>query len=139
MTHYYKITTYMNDNANILKLFNDHFIEFLDDLQDILPENGDILSVKGALLNARKTNPRLIIKIWKEKVVDVYRDQINKGDMDFFIEKNYENDISDIEDSNKMIKKINVLKSLIRDMNEQNQITSMKYIQNLTKISDLYN
>lgn len=129
----------MNDNANILKLFNDHFVEFLDDLQEILPENGEIVSVKGAFLNARKTNPKLIIKTWKDKVVALYRDQIIKGDMTFFIEKNYENDISDLEDSNKIIKKINILKTLIHDMNEKNQITSMKYIQNLTEISELYN
>lgn len=127
------------DKSNILKTFNDHFVDFVEDIQNVFPNDPDILASKTALLAIRKANPRLIIKIWNEHIVSKYKDHIMNGDLSFFIDKDYSADLSDMDSASSIVKKINVLREPIRNMGSENQEKCMKYIQNLTKLSQLYN
>ena len=70
---------------NILTAFNDHFFEFVSDVQSVFPNDTDILTAKNALVLVRKANPKLIVKIWKSHVVGKYRDEIQAGNIDFFL------------------------------------------------------
>ena len=81
--------------ANILTAFNEHFLEFLNDVQSVFPEDADILAAKNALIAVRKANPKMIVKIWKSFIADKYRAQIEAGDMGFFIDKDYASDLCD--------------------------------------------
>jgi hypothetical protein len=127
------------DNSTILKTFNDHFIEFLDDVQSVFPDNADILTAKNALLALRKANPVLIIKVWKDYIVLKYNDRIMSDDISFFIDKDYVEDVSDMGSSATIVKKINILREPVRNMGKENQEKVMKYLKNLTKLSKLYN
>jgi len=80
----------------------------------------------------------MIIKIWKTHIVDKYMDQIEKGDISFFIDKDYSDDLSATYFSNKIMEGIDRLRNPIREMTLENQQKTMKYIQNLTKLSILY-
>lgn len=123
--------------TNILTAFNDHFVDFLNDVQSVFPEDVDILTAKNALIAIRKANPKMIVKIWKAFIADKYRDEINAGNMDFFINKDYSNDVSSSQNSDKIMESINRLRGPIRNMTKENQSKTMKYIQNLTKLSEL--
>jgi selenocysteine-specific translation elongation factor len=125
-------------NSNILSAFNDHFVEFISDVQCVFPENADVLTAKNSLMMIRKANPKMIIKIWKTNIVDKYRNQIENGDISFFIEKDYSNDLSKAEYSDKIMEGIDRLREPIKQMSEDNQQKTMKYIQNLTKLCILY-
>ena len=123
--------------SNILTAFNDHFIEFLNDVQSVFPEDADILTAKNALTAIRKANPKMIVKIWRVFIADKYRDQITAGDITFFIDKDYGADVSTAQNSDKIMDSINRLREPIRNMGPENQAKVMKYIQNLTKLSEL--
>jgi hypothetical protein len=123
--------------SNILTAFNEHFIEFLNDVQSVFPEDTDILAAKNALIAIRKANPKMIVKIWKTFIADKYRDQIEMGNIGFFIDKDYASDVSTSDNSDKIMGSINRLREPIRNMGVDNQSKVMKYIQNLTKLSDL--
>ena len=43
-------------SSNILTAFNDHFVEFISDIQNVFPEDHDILVAKNSLLAIRKMN-----------------------------------------------------------------------------------
>jgi hypothetical protein len=124
---------------NILTAFNDHFFEFVEDVQNVFPDDPDILTAKNAFLLARKANPKMILKIWKMCVVDKYRTEIESGDIEFFINKDYQNDISSSPYSDKITEAIDRLRNPIKLMEKENQTKSMGYIQNLTKLSDMLN
>jgi hypothetical protein len=129
----------MTSQSVILSKFNEHFVEFISDIQAVFPEDVDILSAKNSLLMIKKANPKMIIKIWKTHIVDKYMDQIEKGDISFFINKDYSGDLSkSYFSSNKIIEGIDRLRNPIREMTPENQQKTMKYIQNLTKLSTLY-
>ncbi len=123
--------------SNILSAFNDHFMEFLNDVQQAFPENLDILSAKNALITIRKANPKMIVKIWKVCIADKYRSYINDGNIDFFINKDYTSDINGSASSDKIMESIDRLRTPVMNMDPSNQAKVMKYIQNLTKLSDL--
>jgi hypothetical protein len=125
-------------SANILTAFNDHFVEFISDVQSVFPENADVLTAKNSLMMIRKANPKMIIKIWKSNIVDKYRTQIENGDISFFIEKDYSCDLSKAEYSDKIMEGIDRLRQPIKDMAIENRAKTMKYIQNLTKLSIVY-
>ena len=122
---------------NILSAFNEHFIEFVSDIQSVFPEDHDILVAKNSFIAIRKANPKIIVKMWNIYIVNKYKTQIENGDITFFIEKDYSQDISKAEHSDKIMEAINRLRHPIKNMTLENQQKTMKYIQNLTKLAAL--
>ena len=123
---------------NLLTAFNDHFVEFLSDIQRVFPEDVDILTAKNALLTIRKTNPKIIVKIWTTCVVGEYKKEIDAGDIAFFINKDYTKDIATSNSSDKITESIDRLRNPVKQMSAEDQAKVMKYIQNLTKLATLY-
>jgi hypothetical protein len=123
--------------SNILSAFNDHFVEFVTDIQKVFPEDVDVLSAKNSLLAIRKANPKMIVKIWNTFIVGKYKAEIEAGNLDFFMNKDYSSDISVSQNSDKIMESIDRLRQPIRNMSSENQSKVMKYIQNLTKLSEL--
>ena len=123
--------------TNILTAFNDHFEEFVNDIQRVFPDDTDILTAKNSFLAARKANPKLIVKIWKLYVVSKYREEIEAGNIEFFINKDYKNDVSISPYSDKITESIDRLRDPVKKMNKDEQAKTLKYIQNFTKLSDL--
>jgi hypothetical protein len=125
--------------SNILSAFNDHFSEFLTDVSNVFPTDADILTAKNSLTLVRKANPKIIIGIWNTHIVLKYKDAINKGDISFFIEKNYVEDLNQSANAGKIMEAIDRLRNPIKMMSFTDQQKTMKYIQNLTKLSEAYN
>ena len=122
---------------NILTAFNDHFLEFVNDVQAVFPEDADILSAKNSLITIRKANPKMIVKIWNTFIVGKYKAEIEAGDLDFFMNKDYSADLSVSQNNDKIMESINRLRDPIRNMRPDNQAKVLKYIQNLTKLAEL--
>ena len=120
---------------SILTAFNDHFFEFVNDIQEIFPDDHDLLVSKNSLMVVRKANPKMIVKIWNAFIVDKYKPQIERGEIAFFIDKDYSMDLENAQNANHIIEAINRLREPIRMMTPQEQAKTMKYIQNLTKLS----
>jgi len=123
--------------SNILTAFNDHFADFINDVQSVFPEDVDILTAKNALIAIRKANPRMIVKIWNSFIVSKYRSEIAEGNLEFFMNKDYSADVSNSQNSDKIMESIDRLREPIRNMGPENQAKVMKYIQNLTKLAEL--
>ena len=126
------------DKKTLLKAFNDHFDEFVQDIVTIFPDNLDIRSAKSSIQLLRKANPRLLIGIWNNYISSKYSDQIEAGDISFFIDNDYTDDVSAMESSTQIMEAVDKLRQPIRDMGDDNRDKTMKYIQNLKKICDLY-
>jgi hypothetical protein len=128
----------MSNKSSILTAFNEHFVEFLNDVQMVFPQDPDILAAKNSLLLIRKANPKLFIKAWVSYVVGKYHTMIEAGNIDFFIHKDYSEDLSETENQSKIIDGINRLRKPISTLSQENQEKVMKYLQNLNKLAILY-
>ncbi len=126
----------------LLTAFNDHFMEFVNDIHEVFPNDVDILSAKNSFSMIRKMNPKLLIKSWDSLVVGKYQGAIESGDLSFFMNKDYTSDLKDVPNNpnaERITSAIDRLRTPIKSMSPDNQAKIIKYIQNLTKISNLYN
>ncbi len=125
---------------SFLKAFNNHLLEFVDDIIKVFPHDSELKTTRIFLYGLTKAKPSSIIKIWKLYIIKPYCREIENGNYTFFIEKDYVWDVGEGIDGNKndMLESIGKLKQKIRDMEETNKKKAMKYIQNLTKICNLY-
>ena len=125
---------------SILKAFNNHFIEFLDDVLNVFPDDKNIKTAKYYISGVIKINPSLVVKAWHEYVVIPYSEQINKGEWSFFASKDYKTDIGTSEqyNSEKVLGAIELIRNKASHMSKNNQEKIVKYIQNLSKLSIMY-
>lgn len=121
--------------TNIVTVFNDHFAEFVSDIQSVFPDDADILTAKNALLTIRKANPKLLVKIWIKYVYTPYKEQIEAGDINFFLTKDYASDLAKNDNADKIMESIDRLRNPVKEMSSENQAKTMKYIQNLSKLA----
>ena len=121
--------------TNLVTVFNDHFAEFVNDIQSVFPDDADILTAKNALLAIRKANPKLLVKIWVKYVYGPYKSEIDAGDINFFLTKDYSNDLSKNDNADKIMESIDRLRKPVKEMTSENQAKTMKYIQNLSKLA----
>jgi hypothetical protein len=129
----------MTTKSVSLKAFNTHFDEFVEDIINVFPDNIDLKSAKNMAIMSRKANVTLIVKVWYSYIYSPYKDRIDSGDLDFFITKDYGEDFTGLTNASDIMKSIDSLRSPIKDMSDVNKAHSLKYIQNLCKLSGLYN
>ena len=127
-------TTDINKSI-IVKGFNKHFEEFIEDVESIFPEDDEVVTMKNLMFLLKKTNPRLIMESWNMYIRTPYKEQIENGDISFFINKDYSADVTMTDSISNFIER---LRGYVRNMSEENQQKSMKYIQNLSNLSKLY-
>ena len=124
--------------TNILKTFNDHFEEFMNDILRVFPGDKDLLTCKEALGALRKSNPKIIMIVFKTNIIGPYREQIKNNDLEFFINKNYNGEVED-KNSTQILSKIDMLREPVRNMCQDDKDNVIKYLNNLLKLCDLYN
>ena len=123
---------------SILKAFCTHLFEFIDDIIRIFPNDLDLKTSRKVLWNLKKVNPKALIVNWKYYVTDPYKTQIYMSNIDFFMNKDYKNDLRDNLEAEYILNVIERLRPLIRKLGESDQNKTTKYIINLTKLSELY-
>ena len=128
----------MSEKSTLMKTFNSHFFEFIDDILLIFPENIDLITVKKSFETIKRANPTAILKAWFSFVYSPYISQIEAGNISFFFEKNYEEDLSILNNGNEIMKMIDSFRDPVKNMSDVNKQHTMKYIQNLSKISLIY-
>jgi hypothetical protein len=136
----------MASNQQILKTFLEQFDQFLEDIVGVFPDDKELISGKMYFEGLRKINPRVIITYWKYLVADKYDDNVKTENIDFFINKNYNEDIETIAkarnwdgDYSYINNKIEAIRDQIVKLSDTNKKITMKYIINLTRLSKLYN
>jgi hypothetical protein len=134
------------NNSLVLKTFIQQLDECLEDILRAYPElptaDKRFLKCKMYFDALKKSNPKIMIISWKEHVNKKYRKQIDAGDVRFFVETDLEQIAKEnaVEQyfTNEVENAINELRQTIRKMSPANIDASMKYIQNLCKLTDHY-
>jgi len=129
----------MTDKSSLLRGFNNHFFDFFNDLITVLPENKEIVYAKTSFETVKRANPTAIIKTWYKHIFLPYKHVIDNGNLTFFIDKDYVEDLSIVMNSREIINMIDNIRKPIREMELVNKNHALKYIQNLCKLSELYN
>ena len=132
----------MKDKSTVCKAFNKHFFDFIEDLLVIFPNSKEIMFAKSSFSTVNRFNVSLLIKQWYNNVYLPYGEQIANNDIEFFLQKDYSTDLKknkDAKQSDEIIKMIENIRQPIATTDEINKQHSLKYLQNLNKLSAAYN
>jgi hypothetical protein len=122
------------DKEQLLSIFNKQFKEFVEDISRVFPANSDISTFKTIIGQVLTITPKTIYKTFKKHVADKYQREIEAGDINFFIDKDYNGDL----ENNTILEKIDCLRGPVREMNPAEQAKVIKYMQNMAKLCQLY-
>ena len=128
----------MPEKKDISAGFNKHLIAFLDDIIKVYPENNDIIKAKSSFETIKSMNTSLVIKAWFQKVYTPYQSVIDAGDITFFFDKDYSQDLQSVSNAGEIMSMIDKLREPVRNMDDANKGHCMKYIQGLSKLSLVY-
>jgi hypothetical protein len=129
----------MNKNQ-IIDTFNKHFMEFIIDIERVFPEDSDIMSTRKSLSKTLMIMPKTLIRLFSDYFVAMYSDEIEKGDLDFFIDNDYRSKHGyKATDDVWALDKIDILRAPIRNMKGDDKDKVIQYLKNLKKLSELYN
>lgn len=120
------------------KAFNTLFSDFLEDVTRIFPEDKNIKVAKTSIESVRKLNPALVIKTWNKHVAEKYGEVIQQGNLQYFVEKDYSEDVEKMANAGDIVKTIDMLREPIKNMSEANQQHTLEYLQKLCKLSQAY-
>ena len=97
---------------SLLKVFNNHLLEFLNDVKRVVQNKADIKSAIFFVNTTKSLNAKMFIQGWYIYIYQKYLQEINKGDFSFFLNKDYSNDVNSTEaqDSNKVLEIINTIR-----------------------------
>lgn len=129
------------DKKIIVDTFNNTFAEFLVDLTSVFPENKYIKKSKNNLKIITGVAPKVVIGVWNTYINDKYYDTIIKGELQYFLEKDYTDDLQVLgaDKSSEVLDFINNIREPIKNLDTKNLDTSLNYLQNLSKLSYAYN
>ncbi len=127
------------DKISLSKAFSNHFIEFLNEMTKLFPKNVEIRTFKTAVNQIKRINPSKLIKTWYSVVTKPFKKEIYNEDFNFFEDKDYSNDLKNtVYDYEGMYKFIDEMKKSCRTLSDDNKKKTMKYLSNLTKMTELY-
>ncbi len=115
------------EKKHIVKAFNEHLLELYRDLKIIFPKNNDVRAGKTMVETLGKFNHKKMIHIWYMYIT--------------FINHNFQEEceINGTENQQENMEWMESLKKLWVELNGENKLKTIKYFQNLTKMSELYN
>jgi len=125
-----------------LKAFNNCFEEHVLFIVELFPNNVDLRTAYNGLLSIKKINPSLIVKFWHSYIVQNYSEPIENEDYEYFLNKEYRNDVLNISQANysdRIIDGIEKMRKPVSEMNTENKIKWIKYMKQLNQLSVLYN
>lgn len=123
---------------SIVKSFNMLLMEFIDEVILVFPNDYSLKTGRLAIKAIKKANPSLLVRYWYEYVCVPYSKEIESGNIDFFIEKDYSEDMKVFSDPGYFVKAIDKFRQPIREMDMENKERALRYVQQLCKMSFLY-
>ena len=125
-------------SKDIFQQFNKVYFEFISFLKD--HSNGDKLFNKlyQKIYIIKNTNIKLFIKVWYDSITLKYYQSILDENLSYFLNKDYNQDIDTIENSNDILRYIHYFKTNYNTFEKKNIDIFIQYMKELTQLSYLY-
>ena len=123
--------------SELIDAFNKQFIEFIKDVERVFPDDFDIRVCRKIISKAIILLPKTLQKLFHEHFVLVYKTNIVEGNIDFFVTNDYRKAHGYKEtDESWVMDKIDCLRTPMKLMIPSDKAMAVKYMQNLTILSE---
>ena len=128
----------MSSTLSPIGEFNKEYFDFLNFIKDHIDDpKFKTFYRKNQII--KQTNPKMFIKTWYDRIGSKYHSQVMQSDISFFLNKNYEDDVTVAgNDSNMLLVYINKFKESYDTLDEIIKAKFMYYIITLTDKSFVY-
>jgi hypothetical protein len=120
-----------------IREFNDVYFQFLKFIKSNM-EDPNFRSFYRKNKFMKETNPKFFIRTWYERIGSKYHEEVMKRDISFFLNKSYEDDVSDTGESNMLLIYINKFKKSYDTLDNEIREKFLNYIIILTDKSFVY-
>jgi hypothetical protein len=110
----------------------------VDRIISLFPNNTELRVARKSFETFKTMNVSIIIKVWYQQVYVPYSQQIMLGDLTYFLEKDYQDDLSALSNVSEIMHTIDSFRHKIRDMNSEDKDVMLNYLQKLTILSNQY-
>ena len=124
------------DAKNIMSAFSSQFKELCDDLDRVFPDDVEVRSATTAMVTLLRANPKIVARVFHNYVGAPYGGLFEKGDLSYFLDKDYTTDIQ-LDNAQAILAKIDTLRGPISKMDKACHTSVLKYFSNLSKLSAL--
>jgi hypothetical protein len=130
----------MSTQSVVLRAFNQHLKDFMDDIKRLFPDNLKIRTLHNSLNTFIKVNPKKAIELWYSNITLKYNSQIMNEDLDFFLSKDYHDDVKTADGVGIKfdIDLVNELREPVMSIDNENKSMAIKYIKEMAQLSLLY-
>lgn len=132
--------------TSVVKVFNTQLTSFFNDVATLFPDNRTIYRAKEGVGMAIYAKPSMIVDLWYTYVCVPYFSYIEAGDADYFVNKDYSEDIQKAKTIGGSEVSSDTTQKLINDgliepmrlLNESNRAKCMAYLLVLCKLAFAY-
>jgi len=128
----------MVDQSTYLKAFNTLMNDFMNDLENIFPDDKLIKQCTTSIRTVRKANPKITVRVWNKYILTPYESVMNEDSMDFFFNKDYKEDLTRLPQSEYIAENIEIMRSSVKNMGESNKKHTASYMIKLNKLCNAY-
>ena len=114
--------------------FNQTLHEFVGNLREVFPDDATLCTIEKGMDKLIKANPVIIVKCWKPYVLDKFQEQINAGDLDYFIDYDYTHEVQTLGAPASVLTVIEQLRAPMRNMSTENKSTCVLFLQRLNQL-----
>jgi hypothetical protein len=126
------------DKSTAMRSFNTLFFSFLDLIIELFPGSGELIIAKRSFDSVKTMNVSLLVKIWYQYVYIPYSARIFEDNLDYFLDKDYNEDVSGLANSREIVVHIQSFKQKIKTMSHDNRLVSLDYLKSLCRLSKCY-
>jgi hypothetical protein len=128
-----------SQKVTLMRAFNKCFFDFMDDIMTVFEDKSVFVQAKKNGEMILSANPNILIRSWYTHLYSKYAAVIDAGDTDFFLEKDYTEDVSQLDNSEHIMKIVNTFRTPLKQLSEENKKMAMEHIQIMSRISAKYN
>jgi len=128
-----------SQKVTLMRAFNKCFYDFMDDIMTVFEDKSVFIQAKKNGEMILSANPNILIRSWYTHLYSKYAAVIDAGDTDFFLEKDYSEDINQFDNSEHIMKIVNTFRTPLKQLSEDNKKMAMEHIQIMSRISAKYN
>ena len=129
------------DKKAYFSSFNRTYFELLKMMKEQVQDNKDFKRFYNQNLFVKRTNIKLLIRTWYENITYFYKEPIFRGNIQFFLDKDYSSDMSknrDFSNTYSIDTYIQYFKSVYESLDKKQVDTFVSKVQELTQLSNLY-
>ena len=127
-----------SQKVTLMRAFNKCFYDFMDDIMSVFDDKSVFINAKKKCEMIQSANPAILVRAWHQYLYSKYAEVIDAGNTEFFLEKDYSDDVSQFDYAEQIMTVINTFRQPLKDLSDSNKDMAMKHIQMLSRISQKY-